>query len=418
MLNGTFYKVMIAMGLAVFAGWLTGTDSGVFGITFYQIYNLVGQLFLNALMLVVIPLVSASIITGTAKMGSETTVGNLGLRTFGFFILTSSLAVLAGWMISVFMSPGTSSLTSISNQAFLQNFDQQAEEAAFFKIEKILLKLVPSNIFAAATHGEMLGIVVFSLLFGYFMTKIDAQPSSILYQFWQGVLQTMMKITQFIMKALPIGVFALIAKTTSTVGIETLQSLAYFVLAVVLGLMVYICLLLPLLLKFVAGTNPIHHYKAMAPALLTAFSTSSSAATLPVTFECMEKRVGISNRICSFTLPLGSSFNMAGTALYVCMAALFVAKVYGVELSISSQIVIAALSLLTTFGIAGIPSASMIALLVILSTMGLPAEGAGLLFAVERLLDMVRTTVNVFSNSCCTVLVANAKEEQIAFAVE
>ncbi len=420
MQNGTLIKVSIAMILAVVAGWLTGMDTGIFGVTFYQIFSLVGQLFLNALTLVVVPLVTASIITGTAKIGTEKAFGSLGAKAFGYFLTTTFLAVLVGWGVSIWMAPGSNltGVAPITNTELVQALDQQASETAFAKIEKIFLQIIPPNIIGAAAKGQMLGLILFSLLFGFFMTRIESQASSTLYHFWQGVLQTMMKITQAVMKLLPIGVFALVAKVAASTGLETLTSLAYFFLAVVVGLLLYICVILPILLKGIAGINPLHHFKAMIPALFTAFSTSSSAASLPVTFECMEKRAGVSNRICSFTLPLGTSFNMAGTALYECMAVFFIAQVYGIALPLTSQILIVALSFLTSIGIAGIPSASLIAIVVILSTMGLPTEGIGLLITVERLLDMLRTVTNVFSNSCCSVLVARSEGEETALALE
>jgi len=363
--------------------------------------------------------VVSSIITGTAKMGSEQSFGALGGRTFGFYILTSFLAVLLGWGVSIWMAPGDhiTDVSALLNRELMQSFEQQAEEPLFNKIEKIFLQLIPPNLFAAAAKGQMLGLILFSLFFGFFMTRIDPQPHSILYQFWQGILQTTMKITQAFMKALPYGVFALIAKVSASVGLDALASLGYFFAAVVIGLLIYMVVVLPALLKCIAGIHPLKHIKAMTPALFTAFSTSSSSATLPVTFECLEKRAGISNRICSFTLPLGTSFNMAGTALYECMAVFFIAQAYGVELTLPSQILIVILSFLMSMGIAGIPSASIIAILVILSTMGLPAEGIGLLFALERLLDMLRTVTNVFSNSCCTAMVAATEREKTVLAL-
>lgn len=419
MQNNTLLKVTIAMILAVLAGWLSGQTAGIFGVTFYQLYSLVGQLFLNALTLVSLPLVMASIITGTAKMGGEQSFGAVGKRTFAFFLATSFCAVLVGWAISVWIAPGEyiSEIPTVANSEVLQSLDKQAEEPVFTKVERIILQIVPPNLFAAAAKGQMLGLIIFSLFFGYFMTRIETQASSTLYHFWQGVLQTMMKITQAVMKALPYGVFALIAKVAASIGLETLASLAYFCGAVVLGLLLYIGVVLPILLKTIAGVHPLKHIQAMIPALFTAFSTSSSAATLPVTIECMEKRAGISNRICSFTLPLGTSFNMAGTALYECMAVFFIAQVYGVDLSFTSQILIVILSMLMSIGIAGIPSASLIAVIVMLATMGLPAEGIGLLIAVDRLIDMLRTVTNVFSNSCCTVLVARTEGEQTVLAL-
>ncbi len=272
--------------------------------------------------MVTLPLVMASIITGTAKMSGEKSFGSLGGKTFGFYLTTSFFAVLVGWFVSVWLTPGNhfSEIPSMEHTEILQNLDKQIEEPAFAKIERIFLQIIPSNLVLAASKGQMLGLILFSLFFGFFMSRIDPQLSTTLNHFWQGVLQTMMKITQAIMKVLPIGVFALIAKVAASIGLDTLISIGYFFGAVILGLLIYGGVILPLMLKWIAGIRPLTHIKAMIPALFTAFSTSSSSATLPVTIECMEKRAGISNRICSFTLPLGTSFNMAGTALYECMA--------------------------------------------------------------------------------------------------
>ncbi len=195
-------------------------------------------------------------------------------------------------------------------------------------------------------------------------------------------------------------------------GVGSLQAVALFALTALLGLASFMFIALPLLLKFVARVNPIRHFKAMAPALVTAFSTSSSSATLPITIDCVEKRAGVSNKICSLVVPLGTSINMSGSALYECVAAMFVAQAYGIELSFTTQFLVVLMALITSIGVAGIPSASLVAILMILKVIGLPAEGIGLFVAVDRLLDMCRTTVNVFSDSCCAVLVARSEGEK------
>jgi proton glutamate symport protein len=212
---------------------------------------------------------------------------------------------------------------------------------------------------------------------------------------------------------LPLGVFALVAKTVAAIGLESITSVGYFFFTVLLGLTVYMFIALPILLKFIAKVSPIAHIKAMAPALITAFSTTSSAATLPVTLECVEKKIGVSNRIASFMLPLGSSVNLAGSSLQVIVAVFTIAQIYGLDLSFSTQIVVFTMTLLLSFGMAGIPSASLISIMLILTTIGFPADGVGLILAVERILDMFRTTVNVFSNSCCAVLVARSEGEDL-----
>ena len=220
---------------------------------------------------------------------------------------------------------------------------------------EVLMSIVPSNIVAAFSRGEMLGLIFFSILFGYALSKIEGQASSVLQSFFQGIFQTMIQVTQIIMKFLPIGVFCLVAKVFMSTGVSSLKSVSLFFVAVMLGLIVFMFIGLPLLLKWVARVSPIRHFQAMGPALATAFSTSSSSATLPITMDCVEKRAGVSNRICSLVVPLGTSINMSGSALYECVAAIFVAQAYGVELNFATQFLIVLLSLVTSIGVAGSP---------------------------------------------------------------
>lgn len=407
------WVVILAIFLGIVAGSLTGTTASLFGVTFYSFYDLVGKLFINSLMLIVVPLVSASIITGIARIGNESTMGRLGLKIFGFYIFTSFVAILIGLAVVNIFNPGASfsahGSTVISQEAVNQ-LKEDMESGHGITISSVILQIIPSNI-VDAFSGNMMGLIFFSLLFGYAVSKIDHHPQSIILGFWQAVFQAMLIITDVIMQFLPFGVFCLVAKSFATSGLDSLRALAIFVVTVVFGLSIFMFIALPLMLKFIGRVNPINHFRAMAPALVTAFSTSSSAATLPVTIECVEKRAGVSNRICSLVIPLGTSINMSGSALYECVAALFLAQVYGLELTLTTQFSVVLLSLVTSIGIAGIPSASIVAIIVILKAIGLPAEGIGLLFAVDRILDMCRTTVNVFSDSCCAILVATSEGE-------
>lgn len=413
--NSALIKVSLAMLLAIAAGAAAGPDSSIGGVTFVQLFDLVGQLFLNALNLVVIPLVAASIITGTARMGSEGSLGSLGIKTFAYFILTSFLAVLTGYALAMLIAPGAGHLAE-ADPAFIdakvKAIEQISQEGGFVKIAQIFLTLIPSNILATASQGQMIGLIPFCLLFGYFMMKIDSQLTSTMLAFWQALFQIMMKITHLVMKALPIGVFALVAKVVALSGIDAFVSIAWFFITVMAALSIYVLIVLPLLLKGIAGISPWMHFKAMSPALLTAFSTSSSAASLPIAIECVEERVGVSNRICSFTLPLGASVNLSATALYECIVVIFIAQAYGISLPLATQAIIILMSLLTSMGMAGIPSASLIAIVIILQTVGLPTEGIALVLAVERILDMFRTTANVFGNSCCAALIASSEGEK------
>lgn len=406
------WKVLLAIVLGIIIGSITGKTAGIFGITFYSIYDLISKLFINVLMLIVVPLVSSSIITGIAKIGGESSFGRLGAKTFGFYISTSVLAILIGLFFVNLFNPGAafSAQNIISDEATRQ-LQMNVSSDKNISITAVLLKIIPSNI-VDAFHGQMLGLVFFSLLFGYAISKIDRHPLSIILGFWQAIFQAMMVITDIVMMFLPLGVFCLVAKSFATSGVESFRSLAIFFVTVILALAVFMFIALPLLLKFIARVSPWTHFKAMAPALITAFSTSSSSATLPVTMECVEKRAGVSNSICSLVIPLGTSINMSGSALYECVAAMFLAQVYGLDLSFTTQFSVVLLALVTSIGVAGIPSASIVAIIVILNAIGLPTEGIGLLFAVDRILDMCRTTVNVFSDSCCAVLVARSEGEE------
>jgi Na+/H+-dicarboxylate symporter len=271
--------------------------------------------------------------------------------------------------------------------------------------------MVPANIVAAAAEGQMLGLIVFAMLFGYFMTRIEGEYQTVLINFWQGVFAVMMQMTMFVMKFAPLGVFALVAKTVTSTGLDAFGPLLWFFFTVVIALFLHTFVSLALVLK-AAGVNPLKHYRVMAPVMLTAFSTASSSATLPMTMEIVEKGAGVSKKTTSFTLPLGATINMDGTALYECVAAMFIAQAYGLQLGFIEQFTIVLVALLTSIGVAGIPAASLVAITVILAAIGLPLEGIGLLLVTDRVLDMLRTAVNVFSDSVCAVVIARSEGEQ------
>ncbi|MFA6038041.1 MAG: dicarboxylate/amino acid:cation symporter [Legionellales bacterium] len=389
--------VFIAIILGVIIGSLTPQTSFV-----WEIYNVGGRLFINALLLLVVPLVASSIITGVAKIAGDPAFGRLGLKTFGAFLGTNLLAILTGALFVNLLNPGAHFHAQIITDT---SAIQQMAAQNTLSISHLLLQIIPSNIIDAFSKGQMLGIIFFSILFGYCISKISKASADSLNQFAQGVFETMLQFTHLIMKTLPLGVFLLVAKVFSEFGLQSLQSLGLFTLTVLLGFIFFMFVVLPILLKFIAGKSPIAHIKAMTPALITAFSTSSSAATLPVTMECVEKRAGVSNKISSLVIPLGTSMNLTGSALYMCVASLFVAQAYGIDLTLTTQALIVLLAFMLTLGVAGVPSSSLVAIIAILHAIGIPAEGIGLFIAVDRVLDMCRTTVSVFTGSCCAVLV-------------
>ena len=275
--------------------------------------------------------------------------------------------------------------------------------------------MVPVNVVEAAANGQMLGLIFFSLLFGYFLTRLPEQQRDTMHGFWDGVFHIMMDITNLVMRFAPIGVFGLVAETVAKTGFEAARPLFIFSLVVLAALAVHTLVTLPLLLRLV-GVQPYRVLGALSPAMLTAFSTSSSSATLPVTIDCVENRVGVSGRVSSFVLPLGATVNMNGTALYECTAAMFLAQAYGLELTFGVQFSIVVIALLTSVGVAGVPSASLVAIAIILAAIGLPVEAIGVLMVFDRVLDMARTAVNIFGDACCATIVARLEGEETEFA--
>ncbi len=410
------WQILIALVLAVIVGRLTGTDTAVFGITFYDVFAFVGTLFLNALKMLIVPLIVSSIIVGIAGIGSGGDLGRLGGKTILYYATTSLLAILVGLIFVNALQPGIidgqPARDMIGLSQDVSSVAEKVEGRGAGDIAGIFLRMVPTNIVAAAADGQMLGLIFFSLLFGYFMTRVSHSYASTLHTFLEGVFEVMMMITDWVMKFAPIGVFALVAKVIAGTGFAAFVPLAWFTVTVLAALGFHFLVTLPLLLRYVGGVHPLRMYRAMAPALLTAFSTASSSATLPLTLECVEKNAKVSNRTSSFVLPLGATINMDGTALYECVAAIFIAQAYGLELSFAQQFLIVVVALMTSIGVAGIPSASLVAISIILTAIGLPLEALGLILAVDRILDMCRTGVNVFSDSCGAVIVARLEGER------
>lgn len=410
------WQILIALLLAMLVGWFVTPETKFLGMSLVSIFTFFGELFLNALKMIIVPLITSSIIVGVCTLGSSDAFGRLGSKTLLYYVVTSMFAILIGVAVVNAIQPGI--IDGIPARNVLGLSENTAEVTANVEgksaadIVGIFQRMVPTNIVRAAAEGQMLGLIFFSLLFGFFISKIKLETSRLLQTFWEGVFEVMMHITNLVMKFAPIGVFALVAKVVTISGFEAFQPLMSFFFTVLLALVIHILVIMPLLLHFIGGVNPYKHFQAMAPALLTAFSTASSSATLPVTMECVEDRAGVSNRVTSFVLPLGATVNMDGTALYECVAAIFIAQAYGLDLTVAQQISIIILALMTSIGVAGIPSASLVAIAIILAAIGLPLEGIGLILAVDRLLDMCRTSVNIFSDSCGAVIIGRSEGEK------
>lgn len=367
-----------------------------------------GDLFIRALKMLIIPLILSSLISGITSIGSGSNLGRLGLKTLMFYVITSFFAILTGQILVNIFKPGVG-----ANINFVQEVDGLVEKQKSFL--EIIIGIVPDNIVSAMANNEMLSIIFFALVFGFFITKIKKKHAEVLKDFFTAVFEVMMKVTLFVIKFTPLGIFGIVAKTVADQddlsGLVT--SMGLYMFTVILALAIHATITLPLIVKWVGKANPLKHFRNMTTPLLTAFSTSSSGATLPLTIQAVEEKSGVSNKISSFTLPLGATVNMDGTALYECVAAIFIAQAYGIDLTFVQQIIIVFTALLASIGAAAIPMAGLVMITVILTAVGLPLEGVGLILAVDRILDMFRTATNVWSDSCGAVVIAKTEGEKL-----
>ena len=411
------WQILIAIAGAIIVGLLITPETTLLGVSVIGSLDFVGTLFLNALKMLIVPLVLSSIICGIANMGESSEISRLGGKPLGFYMLSSLLAILMGLLLVNLFTPGiidgepARAQLSLSSDAAVNAQLAKVEGKSGSDVMAVFLRMVPPNIVDAAAKGQMLGLIFFALLFGYFLSRVTGDAQTTMMNFWQGLQQIMIMLTNFVMKFAPLGVFALVGETMAKTGLALFVPLLVFMATVTLALLLHAGFTMAVLLKYVAKVKPLKHYQAMSPALLTAFSTASSSATLPLTMDCVENQAGVSKKTSSFVLPLGATINMDGTALYECVAAMFIAQAYGLDLSFATQFTIVAVALLTSIGVAGIPAASLVAIAVILTAIGLPLEGIGLLLVTDRILDMMRTAVNVFSDSCCAVVIARSENE-------
>jgi proton glutamate symport protein len=394
---------------------ITLVAGGFFGYIFpyATIYtNWMGEIFLRALNMIIIPLILCSITTGVASVGNADNLGRLGLKTMGYYILSTLAAIFTGFLFVRLIKPGVG-----ADLGFNVPVDEISSVSDSFG--STLIRIIPSNIFEAMMKGEMLAIIFFAILFGFFITKVNEKPRLLITDVFNALLDVIMKITMFIIWFTPFGIFSITAKVIAQqiqLGneiSEVVSRLGHYFLTVLAGLFVHGFITLPLTVKFLGRANPLKHMKNMTTPLLTAFSTSSSNATLPLTMKAVEFEDGVSNKIASFTLPLGATINMNGTALYECVAVIFIAQAYGIELTFGQQSIVIITALLASIGSAGIPMAGLVMMTVVLKAVGLPLEGIGLILAVDRILDMFRTAINVYGDTCCAVIIAKSEGEKL-----
>ena len=408
------WQIAIALALSVLVAWPSGPETTLFGVALVDVLDFFGGLFLNALKMVVVPLIVSSIIVGVRNMAGQDAFGRVGAKTVGFYLVTGLIAVATGLVLVNLIAPGSGD-SAQALRAALPDASvvlEKVEGRGAGDLVNVISRAVPPNVIEAAANTELLALIFVSVVFGYFMARMKGAAADTLQNFWGGIHDVMIAITMWVMRFAPIGVFALVTKTLMISGLGSLGALAWFFVTVLAALAVHFFLTLPLLQRFVGGIRPYAYYGKIAPAQLTAFSTASSSATLPVTLNSAEK-AGISKRTTGFVLPLGATVNMDGTALYECVVVLFIAQIYGIDLGLAGQVTVVALALLTSIGVAGIPSASLVAIALILPAVGLPVEALAVVLVVDRVLDMCRTSVNVTSDLTVTALVASGEGESL-----
>lgn len=363
-----------------------------------------GDLFLRMLKMVSIPLVIASLLSGVTGLGQAERVGTMFGRTLLYYLTTSMLAIATGLAMVNLIQPGIAGNPAVAQQAAE---GQQAGKSLGTVLFEQLENLIPTNPFAAAAEGNFLSVIAFTLAVGISTLLVGGTAAERIRQLVDAVFEVMMRLTMLIIMLAPLGVFFLMLSATASQGVSVFRTLGWYMVTVALALACHATIVLPAILQFVAKRKPAEFASAMSPALLTAFSSASSNGTLPLTLTCVEKRGNISNRVGSFVLPLGATINMDGTALYEVVAVLFIAQLSGLDLTLAQQLVVALTALLASIGAAGIPHAGLVMMVIILQAVGLPTESQGLIIAVDRVLDMGRTAVNVWSDSCgCAVVEA------------
>lgn len=384
--------IFLGFFLGILAGWLIGTPVLV-------VSEPMKDLFLRLLRMAILPLVITSIVSAVIQVGSGKNLGMITLKTITYYLTTSLLAIFTGQVLVNIFQPGKGASIGL---------DQQPEGIGVVDqgFGELLLNIIPENPFQAMAEGDVLPVIFFSLLFGFFVTQLKEGQRSLMGNFFQAAFEAMMKLTSFVIWTAPIGVFGIIAGIVAETGFSAFASLGKYFLVVLAGLSIHFFLTLPLILKYLGRISPVRHYRGMLSALMTAFTTCSTIVTLPLTMKAVTEVSGASKKAAGFVLPIGATINMDGTALYECVATIFIAQVYGFDMGLAQQGIVVITAVLASIGAASIPMSGMVMMSIILNAVGLPLEGVAIILAVDRILDMFRTTVNVFSDSVGAVVIS------------
>jgi len=405
------WKIIISMIVGVGVGFLFHS-SGYQDNTFYNLIILLGDLFIRLLKMVIVPLVFTSIIIGVSSIKDRTKIGRLGFKTFLYYISTSLIAILIGLFLANTIQPGIGASTISSAGAY-----DTSQLSSSSSMLDILKRMIPTNPISAFANGDMLAIIFFAVFFGITLSFVDSKKSSPIIKVIESIYSVVIRMTQIIISLAPIGVFGLMVKAVSNSGLDIFKDLGWYAATIASGLSIHLFVVLPLILIFLVRVNPLEHFRAMAPAMVTAFSTSSSSATLPVTMKCVRDNVKVSNGTTSFVLPMGSTINMDGTALYECAGVLFIAQALGIPLDAGQQFIVVFTALLASIGAAGIPSAGLVMLFIVTEAVGLQSDAVavwvGSMLAIDRPLDMFRTMVNISSDSVGAAVIAKSEGEKL-----
>ena len=403
---GLTTKIFIGMAAGIVIGLLlygNSPDSFIGKYIVGGLFNITGEIFKNCISLLVIPLVFVSLVNGSAKMGDIARLGRIGIKTLGFYLITTAIAISLALILAIAISPGKG-----LNKEHLKKSKHIVKKK--IPLSQVVINMIPKNPIAAMADGNMLQIIIFAILTGISLASLGSSVKLVLEFFAQLDLVTM-KLVELIMLCAPYGVFALIAKNFATTGFNAMMPLIKYVITVIIALIIHGIFTYGGLLKFVGKLSPIRFIKKFAPAMTVAFSTSSSNATIPATMEMVEDRLGVKEKIASFTIPLGATINMDGTAIMQGVAVVFISQIYGIPLTLGAYLTVIMTATLASIGTAGVPGVGLITLSMVLSSVGLPVEGVALIMGIDRILDMCRTAINICGDAVCTLIVAKSENE-------
>ena len=366
------------------------------------IMYLIGQGFIRLMQMLVVPLVFCSLVCGSMSIGDTKTLGRVGIRTLLFYLATTAIAIALALGIALVINPGI----GVQLEA-VEQVDVSVSQPNVFDV---LLNIIPKNPVAALSSGEMLQIIVFAIFVGIVLARLGNRASTVA-NFFNQFNEVMMEMTQIVLKVAPYGVFCLIGRTFTQIGVEAFLPMLKYMGSVTLGLILHCFVIYSLLLFLFTRLNPFRFLKKFYPVMLLGFTTSISNATIPLNIETLEKKIGVSRKISSFTIPLGATINMDGTAIMQGVAVIFIAQIYGITLAPTQLLMVVLMATLASIGTAAVPSVGVIMLSMVLSAVGLPVEGIAFIMGVDRILDMMRTAVNVTGDAVCTTIVANQNHE-------